>query len=65
MGTEYLMIILLWCGDPNGYFQKQTALCREKAIKCVRELKNFTTDDVIDKCLQPKKINDGLGRIIP
>lgn len=52
MGTTYLMIILLWCGDPNGHFQAGVRECRARTIKCVRGLNAFTTDDVIDKCLK-------------
>lgn len=52
MGTEYLMIILLWCQAPN-HSNSQSAIyqCRRDAIRCVRDLNNFTTDDVLDKCL--------------
>lgn len=65
MGTEYLVIIILWCGQPinstgNFYgFESKTTKevneCRKDAIKCVRKLEAFTTDDVVDKCLLNKK----------
>lgn len=49
MGTTYLLIILLWCSNPDTTV---TAVqCRHDAITCVRKLYNFTTDDVIDQCL--------------
>lgn len=52
MGTEYLMIILMWCGYPGNVQNFQAAnRCRREKIECVRKLENFTTDDVIDKCL--------------
>lgn len=61
MGTEYLVIIILWCGQPintsgNSYgteskTAKEVNECRKDAIKCVRKLEAFTTDDVVDKCL--------------
>jgi|HubBroStandDraft_3_1064219.scaffolds.fasta_scaffold55158_3 hypothetical protein len=55
IGTEYLIIILLWCGDPKmGEWlgTSPAVTCRREAIKCVRNLKNFTTDDVIKQCLK-------------
>lgn len=52
MGTEFLTIILLWCNGSSSS-NRQIEKCREEKIACVRKLKNFTTDDVIDKCLQP------------
>lgn len=63
MGTEYLMIILMWCGQPTAYYAPWTKDihvnevrdCRMKAIQCVRNLHNFDTDMVIDKCLEPQK----------
>lgn len=57
MGTEYLVIILLWCGDPGPGFDSHKAQkivvddCRREKIECVRHLKAFTTDDVVNKCL--------------
>ena len=55
LGTEILIIILLWCGDPNSYrgysLKDSVDQCRQGAIKCVSKLKNFTTDDVVEKCL--------------
>lgn len=53
MGTEFLIIILLWCGQGLNTYDHTIMKCRKRAIECVRKLKNFTTDDVIDKCLQP------------
>lgn len=58
MGTEYLTAIILWCGTIKHYslFQdRAVAECRSKKIACIRKLKNFTTDDVIDKCLVGEK----------
>lgn len=53
MGTEYLIIILLWCGQPSAYTRiSEVNACRKEAIACVRGLKNFNTDDVIAKCLK-------------
>lgn len=52
MGTEYLIIILLWCGQPNSRkWDFEVDMCRRNKIACVAKLKNFTTDDVINKCL--------------
>lgn len=53
MGTEYLIIVLLWCGDPGAHrsYRPDVDKCRKEKIECVRKLKNFTTDDVIEKCL--------------
>lgn len=53
MGTDYLIIILLWCGQPAPrQWQLGVDKCRREAIACVRGLKAFTTDDVIAKCLK-------------
>lgn len=59
MGTDFLIIILLWCGDPNwtggfgGKLRSSDVMkCRREAIACVRGLKDFNTDDVIAKCLK-------------
>lgn len=55
IGTEYLLIILLWCGDPQlGISAGQTNAvmhCRKQALECVSGLKDFTTNDVIGQCL--------------
>jgi hypothetical protein len=60
IGTEYLIIILLWCGDPNTQLIRggmrdtaanQVQQCRREKIECVSKLKNFDTDDVVNKCL--------------
>lgn len=50
IGTTYLMIILLWCNEPN-LPPRRIAQCRREKIACLRKLKDFTTDDVVDKCL--------------
>lgn len=55
MGTEYLIIILLWCQMPGDGTWRQQEKCRKENIECVRKLINFTTDDVVDKCLLAKK----------
>lgn len=60
MGTPYLTIILLWCGNPTSMSTAYSAdravtKCRREAIACVRKLSSFTTDDVIDKCLDKGK----------
>lgn len=59
IGTDYLLIIILWCGqglntDVLNFGDSKILQCRREKIECVRELKNFTTDDVIDKCLVTK-----------
>lgn len=55
IGTDFLIIILLWCGDPAGtrtlYLEQRVHQCRREKITCVSKLKNFTTDDVVNKCL--------------
>lgn len=51
MGTEYLIIILLWCGDPSNARGWAVLNCRKTAIECVSKLKNFSTGDVLKKCL--------------
>jgi hypothetical protein len=53
MGTEYLIIILLWCGDPGSTSSQYARVmeCRKDAILCASQLKSFTTDDVIANCL--------------
>ena len=60
MGTEIIMIILLWCGDitsaPNTDYQKRVHECRREKIECVRTLpKGFDNDDIVDKCLMGKR----------
>lgn len=55
MGTEYLLIILLWCGQGKNTWESHIDKCRREKIECVRRLVNFTTDDVVDKCLLPKQ----------
>lgn len=56
MGTEYLIIILLWCGDPHlGYPNRVNPAvleCRKEALLCASQLERFTTNDVIAKCLK-------------
>lgn len=52
MGTEFLFIILLWCGPLTSNSKATVSQCRTEKIKCVQNLTNFTTDDVIAKCLQ-------------
>lgn len=54
MGTEYLIIILLWCGQGLNTHDYTINKCRQEKIECVRSLQNFTTDDVVDKCLLKK-----------
>jgi hypothetical protein len=53
MGTIYLSIIIAWCGDPGAYGANRAVVerCRREAIACVRQLKDFETDDVVNKCL--------------
>lgn len=56
IGTEILIIILLWCGDPAAV-TTQAPLerineCRKEKIACVRTLpKGYDNDDIVDKCL--------------
>lgn len=51
MGTDYLIIILLWCGQGLNTHDVTINKCRREAIACVRGLKAFDTDKVVDKCL--------------
>lgn len=52
MGTEFLMIVIMWCSPQHGRTTYGTLeQCRREKIACIRKLKNFTNDDVIDKCL--------------
>lgn len=51
MGHDYLMIVLLWCMPPTYNHPVHQTQCRQEKIQCVRNLKNFTADDVVSKCL--------------
>lgn len=55
IGTDFLIIILLWCGDPNlhrSHYANQVDKCRREKIACVSKLpKGFDNSDVVNKCL--------------
>jgi hypothetical protein len=54
--SEYLIIILLWCGDPygrdfNGPSTRAVMQCRKEAIQCASNLEKIISENVIAKCL--------------
>jgi hypothetical protein len=53
MGTEYLIIILMWC-HMAADTKPQERACVSRDLLCVSQLNKFTTDEVVAKCLQPE-----------
>lgn len=50
MGLEFLTLILLWCNLPNQT-SAQIMQCRAEKIECLHNLKKFSNDDFVIKCL--------------
>lgn len=50
MGTEYLIIAMLWC-QLNADTKIEQRACAARVMACISQLKNFTTDDVVRECL--------------